>query len=126
MKTVTRDVDPDSVRDLLERVPRACLSFANDRGPQNQPVGLLWDEGRCLVSIPEGADYQPIPGQEVVLLVDEGIYYFDLRAIYIRGKANPTEAPPEALAGRNWYEVVPIKTAAWDYGMLREVSDDHE
>ena len=124
MKTVTRDVDPDSVRDLLERVPRACLSFASDRGPQTQPVGLLWHEGRYLISVPGGADCLPVPGQEVVLLVDEGIYYFDLRAIYIRGQVQVSEAPPNAPVGCKWFEVAPIKTVAWDYGMLREVSDD--
>jgi hypothetical protein len=125
MKLVTRDVDVDSARDLLERVPRACLSFASDHGPQTLPVDLLWRENRYLVSIPGEAEYQPISGQEVVLLVDEGIYYFDLRAIYIRGRVRTTEATPDAAAGSKWYEVVPIKTVAWDYGTLREVSDDH-
>ena len=124
MKLVTRDVDPDSTRDLLERVPRACLSFATNFGPRTQPVGLLWHEGRCLVSIPGKAEYQPLSDQEVVLLVDEGIYYFDLRAIYIRGQVKTTEAPPDSPAGRKWFEVVPIKTVAWDYGTLREVEDD--
>ncbi len=124
MKLVTRDVDPDSMRDLLERVPRACLSFASDHGPQAQPVGLLWHEDRYLVSIPGEAEHQPFPGQEVVLLVDEGIYYFDLRVIYIRGQVRAIEAPSDAPAGRKWFEVVPIKTVAWDYGTLREVRDD--
>ena len=125
MKLVTRDVDPVSMRDLLERVPRACLSFANDQGPQTQPVGLLWHGDSYLVSFPGEAEYQPVPGQEVVLLVDEGIYYFDLRAIYIRGKVKATEAPPNAPASHKWFEVVPIKTVAWDYGTLREVRDVH-
>ncbi len=124
MKSVTRDVDSDSMGDLLERVPRACLSFASDLGPQTQPVGLLWHEGRYLVNIPEEADPQPVPGQEVVLLVDEGVYYFDLRAIYIRGQVRVSEAPPNAPVGRKWIEVDPTKTVAWDYGMLREVKDD--
>ena len=124
MKLVTRDVDLESVRDLLERVPRACLSFASDHGPQLQPVGLQWLENRYLVSISGETEVQPFPGQEVVLLVDEGIYYFALRAIYIRGQLNPTEAPPDAPPGRMWFEVVPIKTVAWDYGTLREVQDD--
>ncbi len=125
MKQVTRDVDPGSAQDLLERVPRACLSFASDHKPQAQPVGLLWHEGRYLASIPWNAEPQPISGQEVVLLVDEGIYYFDLRAIYIRGLVRPAEAPPGVPAGRTWFEVVSLKTVAWDYGALREVRDDH-
>jgi hypothetical protein len=124
MKIVTRDVDPDSALDLLERVPRACLSFASDPGPIVQPVELLWRDGRCWVSFPGNAEHQVLPGQEVVLLVDEGIYYFDLRAIYIRGQAKVAEVPPDMPAGRKWFEVIPLKTVAWDYGTLREVQDD--
>lgn len=124
MKPVTRDIDPDRAQDLLERVPRACLSFVNDHGPQAQPVGLQWHEGRFRISIPGDAEHQPFSGQEVVLLVDEGIYYFDLRAIYIRGQVRAIQAPPDAPAGREWFELVPIKTVAWDYGTLREVRGD--
>ncbi len=124
MKQVTRDIDPSHAQDLLERVPRACLSFATDRGPQVEPVSLLWREGRYLVRISGGAKELLIPGQEVVLLVDEGIYYFDLRAIYIRGQVQPAEAPPGASPGQAWFEVISQKIVAWDYGMLREVGNE--
>lgn len=123
MKKVTRNIDPASARDLLERVPRACICFAGDQGPQAQPVVMLWREGRYLAGFPGETGRRPGPGQEVVLLIDAGIYYFDLRAIYIRGQAQPAEAPMGAPAGRTWFEVAPLKTVAWDYGMLREVRD---
>jgi len=124
MKRVTRNIDPGCARDLLERVPRACISFACDHRPQAQPIVLVWHDGRYLAGIPEDADCQPVSGQEVVLLIDEGIYFFDLRAIYIRGQARPAEAPRGAPDGRRWFEVVPLKTVAWDYGTLREVRDE--
>lgn len=122
MKQVTRDIDPRDAQDLLELVPRACLSFSSDLGPQAEPVGLLWRDDRYLVSIPDHARSLPVSGQEVVLLVDEGIYLLDLRAIYIRGQARLVEAPADTLAGPTWFEVVPLKTVAWDYGTLHEVS----
>lgn len=125
MKRVTRDIDPGCARDLLERVPRACISFTTDHGPQAQPVGLVWHDGHYLVAMLEDANPRPATGQEVVLLIDEGIHYFDLRAIYIRGQVKPAEAPGGAPAGRTWFEVIPLKTVAWDYGMLREVRDEH-
>ncbi len=125
MKRVTRNIDPGNARDLLERVPRACLSFACDDGPHAQPIVLVWHEERYLAGIPENVDRQPAPDQEVVLLVDEGIYWFDLRAIYIRGQVKPAEAPRGAPGGRTWFELIPSKTVAWDYGALREVSDEH-
>jgi hypothetical protein len=124
MKQVTRNIDPGSTQDLLERVPRACICFASDQGPQAQPCVMLWHEGRYLAGIPRDAGRQPGSGQEIVLLIDEGIYYFDLRAIYIRGQVKHTEAPKGAPAGCTWFEVIPLKTVAWDYGMLREVGDE--
>jgi hypothetical protein len=125
MKQVTRNIDPNSARDLLERVPRACLCFASDNGPQAQPIVLVWQDGRYLVGLLEDADHQPSPGQQVVLLIDEGVRFFDLRALYIRGQVKQASAPREAPAATcTWVEVVPLKTVAWDYGMLREVSDD--
>lgn len=125
MKQVTRNIDPSRARDLLERVPRACLSFASNHGPQAQPIVLVYHDGRYLAGIPQDADCQPGSGQEVVLLVDEGIYYFDLRAIYIRGPIKPAEAPADAPTGSIWFEVTPLKTVAWDYGTFREVNDEH-
>jgi hypothetical protein len=125
MKRVTRNIDPESARDLLERVPRACISFACDDGPQAQPIVLVWHDDRYLAGIPENADRRPVSGQEVVLLIDEGIYFFDLRAIYIRGQVKPTEAPRNAPADHTWFEVVSLNTIAWDYGLLREVRDEN-
>ena len=124
MKQVTRNIDPESARDLLVRVPRACLCFASEQGPQAQPIVLVWRNGRYLAGIPLHADWQPGPGQEVVLLIDEGVHFFELRALYIRGRLEPAKAPKEAPGGHTWVEVVPLKTIAWDYGMLREVKDE--
>ena len=124
MKQVTRNIDPGSAQDLLERVPRACLSFACDRGPQAQPVVLVWHDGRYLVGIPQKADRKPEPDQEVVLLIDEGVHFFDLRALYIRGRVTPVEAPRQGQASHTWFELVPLKMVAWDYGTLREVRDE--
>jgi hypothetical protein len=125
MKRIIRDVDPLHNRDLLERVPHACLSFACGHGPQAQPVVLLWQDSRYLIGIPEHAAHRPDADQEVVLLVDDGVYFFDLRAIYIRGQAKPIATPQGAPADQTWCEVVPLKTVAWDYGTFREVKDDH-
>ena len=124
MKRVTRNIDLGSARDLLERVPRACLCFASDHGPQAQPIVLVWHDGRYLAGLPQEAEQRPNSGQEVVLLIDEGVHFFDLRALYIRGQVKPADAPSEAPANCTWVEVVPLKTVAWDYGTLREVRDE--
>ncbi len=124
MKRVTRDVDPDRAQDLLERVPRACICFADDHGPQAQPVILVWHDRRYSFGVAENVDARPSSGQEVVLLVDEGVDFFNLRALYVRGRVQSTEPPKDAPTGYGWFELAPIKTIAWDYGALREVSDE--
>ncbi len=124
MKQVTRNIDPDSAHDLLERVPRACIAFAHEEGPQALPITVTWWDRRYLIGISQTADPQPDPGQEVVLLVDEGVYFFDLRALYIRGNVQPTQPRPGATPGYTWFEVIPAKVVAWDYGTLHEVDDE--
>jgi hypothetical protein len=124
VKRVTRDIDPSRAQDLLERVPRACLGFASEQGPQARPIVLLWQEGRYLAGILEQTEYQPWEGSEVVLLIDEGVHWFDLRALYIRGQVKLASAPRNAPSGHTWVEVVALKTVAWDYGTLREVRDE--
>jgi hypothetical protein len=124
MKQVTRNIDLESARDLLERVPRACLCYADDQGPQAQPIALVWRDGRYLAGIPRAAGTHPSSEQEVVLLVDEGVHFFDLRAIYMRGHLAPADTPREARTDLTWFELLPSKTVAWDYGMMREVKDE--
>lgn len=124
MKRVTRNIEPDYAHDLLERVPRACIAFASDNGPQAQPIVLVWHDSRYFVGIPENVHQRPNSGQEVVLLVDEGVHFFDLRAIYIRGQVQPAEVPKDAPVNHIWFEMVPLKIVAWDYGALREANDD--
>ena len=124
MKHITRDIDPVEAQDLLERVPRACLAFAGDSGPYAQPIAFVWREGCYFAGIPKTANLQPVVDQEVVLLIDEGVQFFDLRAIYIRGRVKSVEVPEGVPAGHTWFEVIPLKTVAWDYGTLREVKDE--
>ena len=53
MKQVTRDIDPDSAQDLLKRVPRVCMAFADEDWPQATPIAFVWQKGCYLAGIPE-------------------------------------------------------------------------
>lgn len=125
MKRVSRDIDPATARDLLERVPRACITYAANGEPQAQPVVLHWRADRYHIGISASATPQPEEGQEVVLLVDEGVYFFTLRAIYLRGQLKTAPPPDRAPDGYVWFELLPQKTVAWDYGKLHEVNDEN-
>lgn len=124
MKHVTRNIDPNAAHDLLERVPRACIAFATEEGPRAQPVLLNWYDSQFRIGFPVSATPYPKAGQEVVLLVDEGVYYFDLRAVYVRGTSQSVQPPSEMPSEHVWFEIVPSKTIAWDYGTMHEVDND--
>ena len=124
VKRITLNVDLVEARDLLERVPRACLAFAGDEGPQVELVTVLFTEDRYLVGISSSAASHLTVHQEVVLLVDDGVQFFDLRAIYVRGYVQPLDGV-ESLAGDYfWFEVLPTRSVAWDYARIREVDDE--
>jgi hypothetical protein len=123
MRHATQRVDPEHAQELLQPVPRACISFSGDEGPEVHPVTLLWRDGRYLIGVSERSPALPGAGQEAVLLVDEGKQFFELRhhrSRYRRLDRAPAGAKPPCT----WYELTPIRKAAWDFGALRMVSDD--
>lgn len=124
MKRITLNIDPVEARDLLERVPRACVAFASDEGPRTEPVILRYKDGRYLVGMPSTAASHPTVDHEVVLVVDGGFHFFDLRAIYIRGHVHPLNAQESPAGDFFWFEVQPTRAIAWDYARIREVDDE--
>jgi len=124
VKRITRNIDLVEVRDLLERVPRACIAFAGDEGPQAEPVTVLFTDDRYLVGMPPSAASHPTVHEEVVLLVDEGFQFFDLRAIYVRGHVQALGGVERLPGDFFWFAVQPTRTVAWDYGRIREVDDE--
>jgi hypothetical protein len=124
MKRITLNVDLVEARDLLERVPRACLAFASDEGPQAELVTVLFKDDRYLVGMPSSAASYLAVDEEVVLLVDDGVLFFDLRAIYVRGHVQPLGEVAGLAGDFFWFEVQPTRTVAWDYARMRKVDDE--
>lgn len=117
MKRVTRSVQPEDLRELLKRPPRATLAFVSDGVIEAVPAAFRFDSGRYLVGLP--GDAEP-PAGRVKLLVDDGHWYFDLRGVWVRGSLDPCKAPQGAPTGTEWFELKPEKAAAWHYGSMRE------
>ena len=65
-------------------------------------------------------DAPDLAGREVVLMRDGGGYWFELRAISVRGIARRVEPPGEGGA-LEWYTVEPRRILAWDYATIRTV-----
>lgn len=124
VKRISLNIDPAEARDLLECFPRASLAFVSDDGPRAEPATLLFKEGRYLVGMPARTPSHLAVDQEVVLLVDDGVQFFDLRAVYIRGHIQLPEDMDGLAADLYWFEVRPTRTVAWDYARIREVDDE--
>lgn len=124
MKRITRNVDLAEAWDLLENVPRACLAFTGDEGPQAEPVTIALEDDRYLVGIPSSAANSPTADDEAVLLIDAGSQFFDLRAVYVRGHVRTLETAEHCTRGFLWFVLEPTRAVAWDYGRMREVDNE--
>lgn len=117
---VTRDVEPSSLGDLLEHPPRATVAFVDRREAEVVPARARYHAGTYRFGVrPEVAT--GLDGREVLLVMDDGQYWFELRGISVRGVARRVEradaGEADALA---WYAIEPRRVLAWDYGTLRE------
>ncbi len=115
-REVTVRVPLEESLDLLERPARACVGFTSDGGPRIEPVRLRYEDGRYLIGIEPGAQ-APDPSTEVVLVVDDGVLFFELRAVYVRGAARPMPVSPQEKL--HWIEVEPSRVSSWNYGRMR-------
>lgn len=117
----TRDVEPSALTDLLEHPPRAAVAFVD-----RDEVDVLPVQARCRADtycfgvLPEIApDFE---NQEVVLVIDDGPYWFELRGMSVRGLARRIDrADPSEMKVLAWYAVEPRRALAWDHGTIREV-----
>jgi hypothetical protein len=57
----------------------------------------------------------------VVLVIDAGEYWFELRGLSVRGVATRVDSPgPAETVPLAWYAIEPRRVLAWDYGAIRE------
>jgi hypothetical protein len=117
---VTRNVEPATLKALLANPPRATVAFVERGEATVVPV-----RARCRTdSYRFGVRPEMAPGlenREVVLLMDDGAYWFELRGLSVRGVAKRIEhLDPGETSALAWYAVEPRRILAWDYGRLRE------
>lgn len=115
MVGTTNRIPLAEVRDLLDGTARACVGYVVDGAPHVEPVVFRFEDG-FWVGV-KGMQPDLLDLHEVVLVVDAGYCFFDLRAVYVRGE-------PGAVATADdddltWFELEPRLTTCWDYGRLR-------
>lgn len=120
MQGMTRDVDPSTLTDLLERPPRATIAFIDRERADVLPVRARCRAGTYRFGVlPEVAT--DLNDREVVLVIDDGSYFFELRGISVRGLARRIDrAEPGETAALAWYLIEPRRILAWNYDAMRE------
>jgi hypothetical protein len=120
-REVTVRVPLEESLDLLQRPARACIGFTSHGQPRIEPVHLWYEDRRYLIGMEPDA-VVPDPSDEVVLVVDEGVLFFNLRGVYVRGAVRPVSSSPRE--GLRCVEVEPFRVSSWNYGRMRWKRDD--
>lgn len=119
VRRVTRDVEPADLRDLLEHPSRGTVAFVERGEVDVLPAGTRWTADRHLFGVmPDRA--LDLDAREVVLVIDDGPYWFELRGVSVRGVARRLPTGQDARDGLTWYAIEPRRVLAWDYGAIRE------
>jgi hypothetical protein len=116
---VTNRIDVEAARPLLETARQAVLAHVDLHGHvQAMPVAFRWRDGRFQV----GLEGRAIPsGTRVALAVDDGWYWWDLRAVLARGVVTSVVSPADPAApALAWFELAPDRVTAWDYNTFHE------
>jgi hypothetical protein len=119
---VTQRVPLADVDDLLTRPARAAVAYVGPDGPDCVPVVVRRDDG---IRIGMDADAEPatgVPGR-VALVVDDGRWWYELRAAVWRGTVTPESDDRTGRPGEDglvWFRLDPARVVAWDYGCLHE------
>jgi hypothetical protein len=116
---VTNRIGVEALHDLLERKRVGVLAHVDASGAiQAFPVAFRWHEGRFWV----GSRSRALPsGARVALAVDEGWFWWELRAVLARGVLTPSGRPGGSGASNvAWFELATDRVTGWDYGTLRE------
>ena len=118
MPEITRAATLDDSADLLARVPHANLAFATPAGIDATPVAFRYFDGHYWIGLPRGEE-TPTLGTHAMLLIDDGVFYFDLRGVRVRGTLRDAATPPALDNRLRWLDLEPLKINAWHYGSMR-------
>ena len=120
MTGVTNRIPFEEAADLLSSA-RACLAFVIDGRPHVEPVVVRYDDSRFLFGVADTTEMDAAV-DEASLVIDEGVLFFDLRAIYVRGRPAALDRPADS--DLEWFVLEPSKLTCWDYERLRATDED--
>jgi len=117
---ITQRVDPSALDELSELPPRAAIAWVEGGRIESVPVDYRRRAGRHWIGVArEGWPTGGAPDR-AVLLIDAGRYWFELRALTLRGRLAAAAPPPGDSPGLVWLELEAEHVVAWDYATLHE------
>src|SRR5262249_47536173 len=119
-KRVVRDVEPTALRDLLLHPPRATVAFVDGEDVEVLPVRYRLDGDAHLIAV-QGERAAALANREVMLVIDDGAFWFELRGISVRGVAHRTDTAGAGGGDCVWYAIAPTRVLAWSYATIHEV-----
>jgi len=116
---VTRDVAIARLADLLRQPRRTSVAFVGDGEVHLWPACA--NATIDVFHFGVAPDCPDLTSREVVLLLDDGDQWFELRGVSARGVARAIAEPGRDQADEvAWYAIDPRRVLAWHYGSLRE------
>lgn len=115
---VTQRVDPEPLVAELVAHGRAAVAFDHDDRVDALPARVVAGDGGLRVGLATGAVPADAAFDRVALILDDGSFWFELRAVNLRGRMVPSAE--KATDGLTWFDFELRRATGWDYGTLRE------
>jgi hypothetical protein len=120
MGRVTQRVDPSALDDLVARPPRAAIAFSRGDRVEAVPVAFRRDGDKIWIGIERGVPLGNEASVPAVVLVDDGRYWFELRAITWRGHLVAAPASSPLPSDLRWLELRTESNVSWAYATVHE------
>lgn len=128
MPRITQRTAPDPLaRKLAAAGARAAIALDRDGMVDPLPALHRRHGDAHWIGVARGALPDAAAFERAVLVVDDGQWWFELRAVTWRGRAERVDAPP-FVSGADlvWLRFEPRGAIAWDYGRLHESPEDED
>ncbi|MEE2032439.1 hypothetical protein [Rhodococcus chondri] len=109
----------------LERRGRAAVAFACAGRVEVLPARVVRNGDDLAVGL--RARFVPADAvfDRITLILDDGTFWFELRAVNQRGRLDPITTPPPGMSEQlRWFAFHPTRASAWDYSTLHEEHDE--
>lgn len=123
MGRITQRIDPEPLAAELVEHGRAAIAFHDAGSVQALPARVRRHSGELWIGLTPELAPPAASLDRVTVLLDDGTFWFELRAVNWRGRLTvPEVTRPDGFEDLAWFRFEPQRATAWDYGTLHEES----